>query len=433
MVRSLTAGFVLAAGATVYAQSVPPGFTVEAYGGTLTEPTTLACAPDERVFVGQLNGAVRVLKNGVILTTPFHTAAAVDYTAGSYRGLLGICLDPDFAGNGFVYIYFTTSTPASHNCVRRLKANPQNPDVSDGTETSIVDLENLGADTMHNGGAIHFGPDGKLYVAVGDNMVASDAQSLTSRFGKILRYNPDGSIPSDNPVSFQGITGSPSGVFQAIWAVGLRNPFRFAIQPGTPRLFINDVGADTWEEINDGSPGLNFGWEGGNTDGARHLPSFTDPIYQYGHSGAPPTGNAITGCAFYNPTTAMFPTSYVGKYFFSDYGAGWIYTLDPASPGTAAPFLQGASGPVDLQVGPDGGLYYLDYTVSPGVFRVSYVAVQVSHDSSPGSGSVRHRRCGLAGVEPMMLMLFLVFLKRCKNRGGRTRVRRNEADLNGRE
>ena len=111
MVRSLSAVFVLAAGASAYAQSVPPGFTVEAYGGTLTEPTTLACAADGRVFVEQLNGAVRVLKNGALLSTPFHTATEVDYTAGSYRGLLGICLDPDFAGNGYLYIYFTTSTP----------------------------------------------------------------------------------------------------------------------------------------------------------------------------------------------------------------------------------------------------------------------------------------------------------------------------------
>src|SRR6185295_5874816 len=270
---------------------------------------------------------------------------------GAERGLLGLCVDPDFAANGFVYLYFTNPAPAPHNCVRRLKASGSDPDVSDGTETAIVDLEDLGADTMHNGGAIHFGSDGKLYVAVGDNADANHSQSLNSRFGKILRYNPDGSIPGDNPVSFSNLSGSPAGDFRAIWAVGLRNPFRFAIQPGTARLFINDVGVSTWEEINDGVAGANYGWEGANTDGARAMAGFTDPVFQYGHSGAVPMGKSITGGVFYNPSTLQFPSQYVGKYFFADWGSGFIRVLDPAAPGLSGAFLDGASGPVDLSVG----------------------------------------------------------------------------------
>jgi len=142
-------------------------------------------------------------------------------------------------------------------------------DTSDGTETAIVDLDNLSTMTNHNGGAMHFGIDGKLYVAVGENANSANAQSLSNRLGKILRYNPDGTIPADNPTTFSNVGGSTSGLNKAIWALGLRNPFTFAFQPGTGRMFINDVGENTWESINDGFPGLNYGWQGGTTDGVR--------------------------------------------------------------------------------------------------------------------------------------------------------------------
>src|SRR5262249_33295487 len=159
------------------------------------------------------------------------------------RGLLGVAFDPDFATNQFVYVYHTVPGSPPHNRVSRFTANG---DVAaSGSEVPILDLDNLSGATNHNGGAIHFGPDGKLYVDVGENADASNSQSLDNRLGKVLRINPDGSIPSDNPTSFPGISGSPTGANRAIWAVGLRNPFTFAFQPGTGRLFINDVGQST--------------------------------------------------------------------------------------------------------------------------------------------------------------------------------------------
>ena len=386
------------------AQTAPAGFTVESYGGSLPQGTAMAWTPDGRLLVAQLGGPIRVIKQGTLVDQPFHTAA-VDHPPNTDRGLLGMCVDPGFASNGFVYIYFTTPAPASHNCVRRLRANPPDSDVSDGTETAILDLEDLGSDTMHNGGGISFGPDGKLYVAVGDNAMAATSQSVASRLGKILRINPDGSIPGDNPTSFAGIAETPEGEFRAIWAAGLRNPWRFAFHPRTGRMFINDVGVSTWEEIDDGVAGSNYGWEGGETDGARTLAPFTDPLFQYGHSGLAPTGQAITGGVFYAPANSPFPSSYVDKYFFADYGAGWIYVLDPASPGTAAPFLSGASGPVDLQVGPDGALYYLAVKANPGVVRVSYPA----STQAPGGDdpSKHHKSCGATGFEAVLVALIL--------------------------
>jgi glucose/arabinose dehydrogenase len=426
MIRVLAAALVLVLGTTVAAQSVPSGFKVDAQGGPLSDGTALAVAPDGRLFVAQLEGTVRVIKDGALLATPFHTVA-VDHPAGTDRGLLGLCLDPGFASNGFVYLYFTNASPAPHNCVRRLQANSPGSDVSDGTEVVIVDLENLGSDTMHNGGGIQFGGDGKLYVAVGDNAVPSFAQSITSRFGKILRYNADGSIPTDNPTTFPGIAGSPVDEFRAIWAVGLRNPFRFAFQPGTMRMMINDVGAASWEEIDSGAAGLNYGWAGGDTDGARGLPDYTDPIFQYGHSGTVPAGRAITGGVFYNPSTLRFPASYAGKYFFADYVAGFIYTLDPAAPGTATPFLQGAAGIVDLQVGPDGALYYLDKSGSPGVYRISHEAPAAAPNPPAGSpaGSTidpgHKKSCGATGLEPLLLIVLLRRFKRRRDIEGHAR------------
>ena len=151
-------------------------------------------APDGRIFVCEQGGTLRVLQNGTLLAAPFATLAT---TAISERGLLGITLDPAFAGNGFVYVHYTAAT---HNRISRLTAGPANPNqMLAGREVALVDLPDLVA-TNHNGGALHFGPDGRLYAAVGNNAVNANSPSLTTVLGKMLRYNPDGSIPPDNPL-----------------------------------------------------------------------------------------------------------------------------------------------------------------------------------------------------------------------------------------
>jgi glucose/arabinose dehydrogenase len=211
-------------------------------------------------------------------------------------------------------------------------------------------MDNLSGATNHNGGAMHFGADGKLYAAVGENANPDNAQTLSNLLGKILRINANGSIPNDNPFYNQA-----TGNNRAIWALGLRNPYTFAFQPGSSRMFINDVGQSTWEEINDGIAGSNYGWSlcEGNCSPAN--PSYRDPIYQYRND----SGTcAITGGTFYNPAVQQFPAQYLGKYFFADFCGGWIRTLDPAN-NSATGFATGLSLPVDLSVGPDGSLYYL--------------------------------------------------------------------------
>ncbi len=237
----LTSLAIILCASMLRAATLPAGFTESQWGSNLNgTPTAMEFAPDGRLFVCLQGGQLRVItSSGTLLTNPFVT---VPTSPDGERGLLGIAFDPDFGNsNNFVYVYYTVSSPL-HNRVARFTANG---DVAAGGETPILDLDGLSAFTNHNGGAIHFGPDGKLYVAVGENANSSNSQSVSTRLGKILRINSDGSIPADNPTSFPGIAGSPSGLNKAIWAVGLRNPFTFAFQPGTGRMFIDDVGEST--------------------------------------------------------------------------------------------------------------------------------------------------------------------------------------------
>ncbi len=346
--------------------SLQSGFSQSQITG-LSNATAMAVHPDGRVFVCQQNGQLRVIKDGVVLPTPFTTLTV---NSSGERGLLGVAFDPNYATNRFVYVYYTATTPTIHNRVSRFTADAANQDVAvAGSEVVLMDLETLSA-TNHNGGAIHFGPDGKLYIATGENAVPSNAQSLANRLGKILRINSDGTIPADNPVSFPNLGGSPSGVNRAIWAVGLRNPFTFTFQPGTGRMHINDVGQNTWEEINLGTAGANYGWP--SCEGSCQLLGMTNPIYEY--SSASGSTCAITGGAFYNPTTPTFPAQYIGEYFFADFCGGWLKTIDPLNPpatGTAPDFATGINLPVDIQTANDGSLYYLARGTNS-VFRVQY-------------------------------------------------------------
>jgi len=324
----------------------------------------MAIAPDGRIFVCEQTGALRVIKNGAVLPAPFMTLV-VD--PDGERGLLGIAFDPNFATNNFLYVYYTVPIEPRHNRVSRFTANGDV--VVPGSETILLELNNLTTASNHNGGAIHFGPDGKLYIATGENATPSNSQTLTNMLGKILRINSDGSIPADNPF-FNQTTGNN----RSIWAAGLRNPFTFAFQPGTGRMFINDVGQSTWEEINDGIVGSNYGWP--NTEGPTTNPLFRSPLFAYGHGSSATTGCAIAGGAFYNPAAVQFPASFVGKYFFADLCSGWIRVFDPVT-GTASGFANGISQPVDLQVGSDGSLYYLSIG-SGSVFRVRFNSPQGS-------------------------------------------------------
>jgi glucose/arabinose dehydrogenase len=359
---TLAATVSLAAASRASAATLPTGFAETQVASGISSPTSMALAPDGRIFVCEQGGGLRVVKNGALLPAPFVTLTV---NADGERGLLGVTFDPAFATNQFVYVYFTATTPVVHNRVSRFTA--AGDVAAAGSEAVLLDLNPLSAATNHNGGALHFGPDGRLYIGVGENANGDNAQSLDNLLGKVLRINKDGTIPADNP-----FFGDAVGVNRAIWALGLRNPYTFAFHRTTGRMFINDVGQNTWEEIDDGIAGSNYGWpvtEGHTTD-----PRFRDPLYVYGHGSGPTTGCAIAGGDFYDPPTGQFPPAYANTYFFADFCSGWIRRYDPAS-GAATGFATGIASPVDLRVAPDGALYYLARDAGA-VFRVRYTANQ---------------------------------------------------------
>ena len=342
----------------LHGATFPTGFVGTTVATGFSSPTAMSFAPDGRLFVCEQTGSLRVIKNDILLTKPFLT---VTVNSSGERGLLGVTFDPDFSTNHYVYIYYTVPSPTVHNRISRFTADGDT--ALAGTETVLLNLNDLSA-TNHNGGAIHFGPDGKLYAGVGENAVGTNAQTLTSLLGKMLRINSDGTIPPDNP-----FYNTATGDNRAIWAMGLRNPFTFAFKPGSTRLLINDVGQNTWEEINDGIAGSNYGWP--TTEGMTNNPNFRGPLFVYNHSSGSFNGCAIVGGAFYTPATVAYPASYVGDYFFADLCNGWIRVFHPADSSSRA-FADGVSTPVDLQVSSSGSLYYLYRGGTSGVIRVDY-------------------------------------------------------------
>lgn len=243
---------------------LPSGFQEALVAGGLGSPTAMAPAPDGRVFITTQGGDLRVVKNGALLSTPF---LHVNVDSSGERGLLGVAFDPNFSTNHSLYVYYTVPGTGVHNRVSRFTADSASPDVAAaGSEKDVLDLDPLSTATNHNGGAMHFGSDGKLYVAVGENANAANSQTLGNLLGKVLRLdvaqitasdpaNSPRLIPTDNPFVSQA-----TGINQVIYALGFRNPFTFAVQPGTGTIFINDVGQSTWEEIDKLTAGGNYGW-----------------------------------------------------------------------------------------------------------------------------------------------------------------------------
>ena len=346
----------------------PSGFTLdEAWITGLAGSTAFAQAPDGRIFVAQQLGTIRVIKDGVVLPTPF---ATMTVDSSGERGVLGIALHPDFASNGFVYVYSTRTDGGSHNRISRYTA--AGDVAAAGSEIALVDLPILPGMDIHNGGAIHFGSDGKLYAGVGDAGEPLLAQDLASPFGKLLRFNDDGTIPTDNP-----FYATQSGLARAVWASGLRNPFTFAVQPGTGTIYINDVGQETWEEINLGMAGANYGWP--YSEGPDSIVvgfSFTAALFTYPHADPNPpgsgpggfiSGSAVTGGTFY-PPAGPFPAGYRDQYYFADFVDEFVARVDAANGNAVYTFAQLTTRPVDLLVGIDGALYVL---TRGGITRIS--------------------------------------------------------------
>lgn len=326
----------VAAGAAV---QVPEGFTVETLATNLNAATALAVAPDGRIFIADQTGLLRVWKNGRVLPQP---ALDLSGRVDDYweRGLIGVTLHPDFPRTPHLFVVYVAEAPFTHHVISRFTMIGEQAD----PRSELILLEGDDQKTLggtiphgHQGGPIRFGPDGKLYVSIGEQTAGPPAQSLNTLQGKILRLNADGSIPSDNPFFSQ-----TTGKYRAIWAYGIRNAFGLAVQPATGRMFFTDVGGSAFEEVNELFRGANYGWpqaEGFSTNSA-----FTNPLNAY-----PPTiGRSIVGAAFWQ-----------GKLYFADWAANWLKALDLNATNVST-FAKGLDAPATIETAPDDSLLVLN-------------------------------------------------------------------------
>lgn len=358
------------------------GYSVFASG--LSSPVEITNAGDSRLFVVQKGGLIRVVNsNGTVNATPFINLTSLVSQVGNERGLLGLAFHPNYAANGFFYVNYTRSSDGATVIARYSVSS--NPDVADDT-TALTLLVVPQPYSNHNGGTLRFGPDGYLYIGMGDGGDAGDpqdrAQNPNENLGKLLRLDVDAPapyIPADNP--FVGIAGNDE-----IWSVGLRNPWKWSFDKLTGDLWIADVGQGQVEEINhvtgNGGPTRNYGWncyEGNNvyTSGcAVPTTTYTFPIATYPHSG-PNSGCSITGGYVYRGS--MYP-NFTGKFFFADYCTGGVNWVNPDNTITFNP-VSALTGITSFGQDIDGELYFCRSTV---VYKISDSSLGVSNFSENG-------------------------------------------------
>ncbi|WP_339887303.1 PQQ-dependent sugar dehydrogenase [uncultured Flavobacterium sp.] len=324
-------------------------------------------AGDSRLFVVQQGGLIRVLNsNGTVNATPFLNLSSI-IASGGERGLLGLVFHPNYASNGYFFVNYTNTS--GDTVIARYSVNSTNPDVAVNSGTILMTISQPYSN--HNGGSIKFGPDGYLYIGMGDGGSAGDpgnrAQNINENLGKMLRIDVNTTIapyytsPAGNP--YVGIAGNDE-----IWAIGVRNPWKFSFNRLNGDLWIADVGQNNIEEINKVTnpltAGLNFGWkcyEGNvayNTSGCAPIGTMTMPVAQYTHSG----GNcSITGGYVYTGT--MYP-NLLNKYFFADYCVNRIGYVDTTSNAvTYTPNFSGSNNFTSFGEDMNGELYVSNSSV----------------------------------------------------------------------
>jgi len=377
------------------AATAPPSDFADSLVVEVAGPTAVAFTPDGRMLIATQTGPLRVFDGTALLSQP-----ALDLTVAvctsEEDGLLGVAVDPAFASNGYIYVYYTHSSRGS--CFNRVSRFTMSGNIANaGTELVLIDgIPATGG--YHNAGDVQFGKDGYLYIGVGDggcdytgdsgcggaNDASRDENALV---GKILRITSTGGIPPTNPFQGAGTTRCSTGTAtpglkcQETFARGLRNPFRMAFDPNADgtRFFINDVGQNVWEEIDEGQPAADFGWNvreghcanGSTTDCSAPPPGMTDPVFDYDHSSG---CSAITGGAFV--PHGVWPSSYDGTYIYGDYVCGKLFVLEQnGGVYTSTEFAAGAGSPVDVRFGPYGAtqaLYYTNYVNGGQVRRIAY-------------------------------------------------------------
>jgi len=355
-IRTIAVTFALAL-LPVAAQAVPSGFQEEVVLSGRSQPVYLVVLPDGRMLLAQKTGLISIFDPTSQPATTQTYLQITNIQSGQERGLTSIALDPNFANNGYLYVYYTHNS-SQRNRISRF--THQGNSASLGSELMIwQDNENY-SDCCHYGGGIGFGPDGKLYLTTGEEFDGAQSQALNRAGGKIIRINKDGTIPADNP-----FVDGPGGNLDEIWAYGLRNPFRASWDMPTGRFYIGDVGgnvqATAREEINIGKRGANYGWP--NCEGQCASDSSVEkPIFDYGHTASTPAGGAVAAGFVYRGS--LFPANYNERFFYADYARSFIRTLVLNPNGTVASdnaFHTNMGAPVHLVQGPDDAMYVVDF------------------------------------------------------------------------
>jgi len=363
---------MLLLGTGAFAQTI----ALQQFASGFSAITEIAHAGTNRMYVVEKGGRIKILEaNGTISATPFLNISSIISTTGE-RGLLGLAFHPQYATNGYFYVYYTNT--AGNIVVARYSRNTTNPDVADAASGLVLLTIPHPVNSNHNGGCIHFGPDGYLYISTGDGGGGGDpngnAQNTAVLLGKMLRIDINiGSstdtnyfIPPTNPFIIAG--GS-----QEIWGYGLRNAWKFSFNRLNGDMWIADVGQGVIEEINKvsaTSTGLNFGWrcyEGNapfNTQPSSNCPAIstlTFPVAQYDH-----TNNACSITGGYVYTGATY-TNLQNKYLFADYcnnRIGWVNSTTPGTitwtesfSGNFTTFAENADGELFIAGGSNGIVY----------------------------------------------------------------------------
>ncbi|MEM8956013.1 MAG: PQQ-dependent sugar dehydrogenase [Verrucomicrobiota bacterium] len=356
--------------------ALPADFQIRSFVDGLRDPATMAFSPDGRLFVGErITGDLRIVTaSGQLLGTPF---LSLDVPPVRHRsgGLRGFAFDPAFPAEPYVYIFYTKQFASDERHNRLSRFTVSSGDMNIGDPTSEVVLLELpfnshvnGSSGSHNGGAVVFGGDGKLYVTTGDGWNASNGygagetvQSLATNTGKVFRINKDGSIPTDNP-----FYATATGDFRAIYALGLRNPYAATVHPVTGDVFVFDVGTANGGDkdyVYKIAAGENYGHDGYGGIGT------SAGVWAYAGK------SIVSGGAWYFAN--QFPATYQGRLFVTSWKQG-LKTVASISDTTVTDFGSADvnnQGPLYPVVGPDGSIYFLDstYETTNGeVFKLSY-------------------------------------------------------------
>ena len=303
-----------------------------------TDPVDIVHAGDERLFIVEQDGLIKIIDvDGSVLPTPFLDVRSLVSTGGE-RGLLGLAFHPNYADNGYFFVNYTNTSQDTR--VVRYQRSSDNPNLADPTSAlQLIAVDQPAGN--HNGGCLRFGPDGYLYIGLGDGGSGGDpwnnSQTPTTLLGKMLRIDVDTEgapygIPADNPFV------DDTGILDEIWALGLRNPWRFSFDSETGDLWIGDVGQDAFEEIDfqpaDSEGGENYGWRCYEGDAAFNLGAsctgdYTFPVHTLANNSGSPYCS-VTGGVVYRGSE--FPALY-GKYIYGDFCDNDLLSIEPDGSG----------------------------------------------------------------------------------------------------